>query len=112
MGGIRPSTLNDLLELGSLLIDGQPGVITELAEVLERLEDVLLVFTVVASLADCHSGLLIRSGSRELVVQSLLHKRKVTIVILDDFGGEIIQDVLLEATQKEGQNLLVKGIQR
>ena len=112
MRRVRPSTLDNLLKLRSLLIDSKPGVIAEFAKILQGLEDVLLVFSPVRPLAYCHAGVLIRSGSGELVVESLLDKRKVTIVILDDFGREIVQDIFLESTKKEGQNLLVKSIQR
>ena len=39
-----------------------------------------------------------------------LQRAQVTVVVLNDFGREILQDVLLHPPQQEGQHLSVEGL--
>lgn len=51
------------------------------------------------------------SRSIELFVKQSLNAREITVVVLDDFGWQVVQYVLFEPSEQKGQYLLVKRIE-
>jgi len=85
-------------------------MVAEFPKVLKRLEDVGLSFP--SSIAfDDLSNFVDGSRVRKVVVELLLDVREVAVVVLDDFGREVAEDVFFESTKKEGEDLLVESFE-
>lgn len=92
------------------LLGDQTGVVAELAQVLKRLEDVRLALAPAVGLDDvAHVGDGLRVG--EVVVELLLDVREVAVVVLDDLGRQVVQDILLESPKEERKYLLVQRLE-
>lgn len=86
-------------------------MVAKLAEVLERLEDVRLALTTAAGRDDVADvGACLRV--RKVVVELLLDVRQVAVVVLDDLGRQVVQDILLEPPEEKRQDLLVERLER
>ena len=48
----------------------------------------------------------------KVVVQELLEFRKLAVVVLNDLGRQVVEDVLLESPKEERQDLLVQCLER
>lgn len=83
----------------------QQRMIDEPADMLQRLEDVLLTLAAVATVQ------LTALRAREVVVETLLERRELAIVVLDDLGRQIGKHVLLEPTEDEREHLLVQRLE-
>lgn len=88
-------------------LQDEARVVDELAEVLQRLEDVLT-----RSRALAFHFRLDPTRIAVLLVQLALERREVAVVVLDDLRWQVVKDVLLKAAQEEGQDLLVQGFER
>ena len=98
----------------------QHWVITELSQVLKRLEDVLLrccswSFHVrVLLVRFVHERLdrfVTRFGSLKVVVQALLDPAEIAIVILNDLWGQVLQHILLHSSQDKRQDLFMQRLE-
>lgn len=87
------------------LVD-ENGMVDELAKILERLEDVLRLLRTRARYLARRERLGLRVG--EIVVELFLQRRKLDVVVLDDLRGKVVEDVLLETAEEEGEDLLVE----
>jgi len=85
-------------------------MVAEFPKVLKRLEDVSLSFPSSVALDDL-SDFVDGSRVRKVVVELLLDVREVAVVVLDDLGREIAEDVFFESTKEEGEDLLVKSFE-
>jgi len=91
------SCLNQgLLYCWSVFLEYQGRVVAQLAQVLQRLENVLLFL-----LALRLDGLLrlFLLAIREVVVEIFLDFRELAIVVLDDLRGQVVEHVFLEPTE-------------
>lgn len=86
-------------------------MVAEFAEVLERLENVRLALATSGGRDDL-ADLLAGRGAAKVIVKLLLDIRKVAVIVLDDLGREIGENVLFESTEKERQDLLMEGVER
>ena len=59
------------------------------------------------ALVSAHPDLevLTRRGMSKVFVEQTLQRRKIAVKVLNDFGRQIVQDLSLEPTQDERQNL-------
>lgn len=85
-------------------------MVAEFSKVLQRLEDVSLSLPSPVALDDL-SDVVDGSRVREVVVELLLDVREVAVVVLDDFGREVAEDVFFESTKEEGEDLLVESFE-
>ena|ERR1700733_10554388 len=103
----RPDLLDILWRL-----QNQRGMVADLAQILQRLEDMLLGNCILFAIL--HSGL---GGCHRLrvsigIVKLLLKVREVTLVVLDNLRWEITQDIFLETSKQERKHLFVQGFER
>lgn len=96
-------------------INCQKRMVAQLPQKLQRLEDMPLRFgrVVVSALraSDNFLCFLSRSGTVKLLVEQLLNVRQFAIEVLDDLGRQIVEDIFLQASQQERQDLFVQCIQ-
>jgi hypothetical protein len=78
-----------------VVLQNQRGVVAQLAQILERLEDVLLSIVRLGRLHLCLDRLSCLRIA-EFVVKLLLDVGEFAVVVLDDLRREVVQDVLLQ----------------
>ena len=101
----RAEILLDFIVLFVSFLDHQCGGVAETTHVLQSLEDMLLVGFIRASHLLCEFFLFLL---REVLEEFVLQFTWVTVVVLDDLRGQIVQDFLLETAEQEGKNLFVE----
>ena len=82
-----------------IFLEHKGRVIAELAKVLQRLEYMLLValLTLIGRAHNVLSGCMgVRFG--EVVVHILLHFRELAVVVLYDFGRQIVEHIFFQST--------------
>ena len=117
----RSNPTDDLVVSLHIRPHGQHRVVAQLAQVLQRLENVLLGWRDGSGLhVDICLGafrhqrfdrFITSLGSLKVVVQALLDSSKIAIIVLDDLRWQIVQDVLFHSSQDKWQHLLVKRFQ-
>ncbi len=110
-GRVSATVRQRLLDRLLVALEDKRRVVAELPEVLQRLEDVLLLPVLLLVRPDDVVDLHLRARLREVVVQELLQLRQLTVVVLNNLRGKIVEDVFLEPPEKEGKDLFVQGLQ-